>query len=325
MGVFNGKRADIGIAEETSRGTAETSASYWLPRSELSYDDQVEKIEDPNSVGVIEDIAEYETFKKYAEGSVTGAVEIDSIGLLLKAAAGSVSTTADTPETGVHTHEFSVQQSSQHPALTVFVQDPVQGYSYANAMLDSFSITADQGQYAQFSASLRSLPGSTGSFSPSYSAATRFRPQHITLEMASDVSSLDDSDFVTVKNVELSSEKSLEDDDGLGQLSPYDFYNAQFQCSGSLELTFKDETFKTEMLNDTAKALRLRMVNDGVTIGSSTNPELAVDLNAVKFENFERSFDNGSYVTASVDFRATYKLSEGNMANFKLINEVSSY
>ena len=94
---------------------------------------------------------------------------------------------------------------------------------------------------------------------------------------------------------------------------------------GTLELVFNDETFKTETLADTAKALRIQLSNTDVTIGSDLHPSLTIDLAKVKFSKFVRKYGNGDVVTAAVDFKAFYSVGDTSMITATLQNTQSSY
>ena len=54
MSKFIGALANIGIAKEAVRGTAETSATFYLPKMALSVDDVIDQVIDDNTIGVIE-------------------------------------------------------------------------------------------------------------------------------------------------------------------------------------------------------------------------------------------------------------------------------
>lgn len=324
MTKFIGRLADIGIAKEAVRGTAEASVDFYLPKVSLSIDDGVEQAIDESSIGVIEDSPGAAVVAKFAEGEIEGNIYDKSFGLILLAALGQVSTTGPS-QTTVYTHAFSVLQSAQHPSLTLFLDDPNQDYKYALAVLKSLELDVMLGQYARYSASFRSKVGATATLTPSYSAENHFLPQHGSLKTATNLAGLGAASAIDVRSVKMSFEKNVEDDRKLGSLDAADILNKQFSVEGSLELVFNDNTFKTEMLADTAKAMRLRLSNTDVTIGSSLNPQLTIDLAKVKFSNFERGYANDDTVTATVDFKGFYSLSDAAAVTAELINEQSSY
>jgi hypothetical protein len=324
MSKFIGRLADIGIAKEASRGTAETDVDFYLPKISLTLDDKIEQAIDESSIGVIEDSPGASIVGKHAEGEIEGNIHDKSFGLLLLAALGSVST-GSAQQTVVYPHTFSVGQNAQHPSLTLFLDDPNQDYKYALGVIDKLDIDISLGQFARYVAAFRAKAGETASLSPSYSAENTFLPQHGSLKIASALAGLGAASALDIRSVKLSIIKNAEDDRKLGSVAPADILNKQFAVEGSIELVFNDNTFKTDMLADTAKAMRIRLTNSDVTIGSSLNPQLTIDLAKVKFSNFERQYANGDIVTATVDFKAFYSLADTSMITVDLLNTQASY
>lgn len=321
---FIGRLVDFGIAKEATRGTAEASVDFYLPKVSLSIDDGIDQVVDESSVGVIEDAANASVIATFAEAEIEGNILDKSFGLILLAALGSVSTTGPS-QTTVYTHAFSILQSAQHPSLTLFLDDPNQDYKYALGVLRSLDIDVVLGQYARYKAAFRAKAGATATLSPSYTTENHFLPQHGSLKTASTLAGLDAATALNVRSVKFSINKNAEDDRKIGSVAQADILTKQVSVEGSLELTFDDNTFKTEMLADTAKAMRLELTNTAVTIGSSLNPQLTLDLAKVKFSKFERKYENDGIVTATVDFKAFYSLGDASMITGELINEQSSY
>lgn len=324
MSKFIGRLADIGIAKEASRGTAESVASFWLPKLSLTLDDGIEQVVDESSVGVIEDSADAKIVGKFATGEIEGNIYDKSFGLVLLSALGSVST-GSAQQTVVYPHTFTVLQSAQHPALTLFLDDANQDYKYPLAVIDQLELDFSLGQHARYTASFRSKVGETASLTPSYSAENVFLPQHITLKYADDEDDLGSGTEVNVRNVKLTISKNIEDDRKLGSLNQVDILNKQFSVEGQIEMVFDANTFKTFMLGDTAKAIRIELTNSDVTIGSSLNPKITIDMAKVKFSSFEKNYENGEIVMATVNFKAFYSTTESEMITVDLVNLQTSY
>lgn len=325
MSKFIGRLVDVGFALETTRGTAESSATYWIPKMSLSLDDKIEQVIDESSYGVIEDSPDAKIVKKFAEGELEGKIGASSIGLILKSVLGSVSTTGPTDNAYVHT--YSLDQTAQHSSMTIFQDDPNQDYTYPLGMVSSFGLDVSLGAYSKFTLGFRSKKGATGTHSPSYSAEDNFLPQHGVLTIADTQGDLDSTGTdVDIRSVQLNIEKNIEDDDIIGSTDQADILNKQFSCEGTLELVFDEQTFKTELLADTQKAVRIKLENTDATIGvGSTNPKLEIDLHKVKFSEFTRNFGNDDVVTATVNFKAFYNTTDSKMITVELTNGVSSY
>lgn len=323
MTKFIGQLADFGIAKETVRGTPESTATFWIPKMTLTLDDTIEQAIDENSIGVIEDATDAKVVHKVAVGEVEGKISDKSIGLFLLSLLGTVSTSG--PSDSAYTHTFSVAQSAQHQALSLFVDDGNQDYKYALGMVTSMDISAEVGQIIQFKAGLRSKIGATATLTPSYSAENLFLAQHVTFKIAATQAGLDAASATNIRSISLTIDSNVEDDRALGSVAPVDILNKHFMIEGEMELVFDDEAIKTAMLADTVKALRIDIVNSDVLIGSSSTPALRFDLHSVKFSEFARNYDNTEIVTASVKFKAFYKLADSKMVTCRLINAQSSY
>lgn len=323
MTKFIGAIADVGIAKETTRGTAESSATFWIPKMNLTYDDMIEQVDDENSYGVIEDMIDRKVVNKFAEGEVEGRIGDKSIGLLLFALLGAKAVSG--PSDSAYTHTFTVAQSSQHQALTFFVDDENQDYKYALGMLKGMEIIGEVGKFVIFKTGVRSKVGATASLTPSYTLENSFLSQHATFKLASTQAGLGAASAINIRSVNLKIEKNVEDDRALGSVAPVDILNKKFAIEGELELVFNAETMKTEMLADTVQAMRIEFNNTDVLIGSTSTPKLTIDLHAVKFGSFKRNYSNGDIVTASVSFKAFYKPADSKMITVTLINAQSSY
>jgi len=324
MSKFIGRLADIGIKKETTRGTAETTATFWLPKMSFSYDDKIEQVVDESSYGVIEDSIGASIISKFAEGEFEGKIGDKSIGLLLLSTLGGLSTGAPT-QTSVYTHTFSVQQDNQCDSITILQDDPNQDYKYGLGMIDSFDLDVSLGEFCKVACAFRSLVGSTASLTPAYSVENNFLPQHGTIKYADTLAGLGAGTSVALRSVKLTISKNLEDDRKIGSVEAVDILNKQMSIEGSAELIFDTETFKTFMLADSAKALRIELTNTDVTIGASLNPKLTIDLASVKFNEFTRNYGNDDIVTVSLAFKAFYSIANSQMIAVVLINEQSAY
>lgn len=324
MAKFIGRLADIGIKKESVRGTAESTASFWLPKLSLTLDDEIEQAIDESSIGVIEDSPNASVIGKIAIGELEGNIHDNSFGLLLLATLGGISTSGPSQST-VYTHTFSVQQDAQCDSLTLFLDDPNQDYTFALGMIDSMELDFMLDGFAKFTAGFRAKAGATGTHSPSYTLGNNFLPQHMTVGYATTLAGLSSPTTVNVRSVKLSINKNLEDDRRLGSLDPVDILNRQLSVEGSMELVFDANTFKTQMLADTSLALRFTLTNTDVTIGSSLNPKITITLAKCKFSKFEKKYENDGIVTASVDFKAFYSASDSQMIAVELVNTTSTY
>lgn len=320
-----GRLVNLGIGKESSRGIP-VAPSYWLFKTDLNYQEKFEQSVEDSSVGVIADAIDAQITKRWAEGSFGGDIKDKSIGLILLSLFGSVNTALKGGESVVYEHTFSLGNSAQHQSLTLGIDDPWQDYQFALAMIESLEIKYERGKFVAFTANFKSKKGATASLTATYTAENSFRPQDFTFKIAANLSGLSGASAITIKSATLKFEKNLEIDDVLGSVDPADILNKQFVCTGTVEAIFEDEaTFKTVALGDVAKALRFDIKNTSVTIGTSSNPELQIDLAKVKFSEITRATPIGDLVKQTLGFKAFYSLTDSKMFLVILTNLAASY
>lgn len=319
-----GRRVSVGFAKETVRGTAEAAATFYVPMLARSWDDKIEQAIDESNRAVIEDSVDAKIVKKISEGEFEANIGDKTIGLHLLSLFGAV--TSAVKETTAYNHTYAVAQTAQHQALSIFIDDPAtQDYKHALGMVGSVEISAELGKFVSYKMAVKAKAGTTATLTPSYTTENNFLAQHIVCKIADTLAGLDAASVISIKKVSLKLDQSIEDDDILGSISPADILNKEFKIEGDLELVFDAETFKTLMLADTQKALRLDILNIDVTIGASSNPELKIDLAKVKFSEVARKIDNKDIVTQTVKFKSFYSVSDAKMLVCILTNSVTSY
>jgi len=322
-----GRLVSWGYAKEATRGTAQSSASAWSPWDALDFDEKGDNVKQDQAVGVIEDTSAQYRVKNYADGSFKMPLTDQSSALLLLAMFGgqSVSTVA----TGVYAHTFTVGESAQHPSLTFFIHDPLGGtdYSYANGVVHKLDIDSELKKFVQLSVSCRAQKGvSQSSFSPSIISENRFIPQYATFKYATSVSGLSGATPIALKNYKISINANIEDQDVLGSVAPADFLNKEFTVSGTLDAIYQNiSDFKSPFLAtpNVAQAMSITWANTDVTIGSASNPTLAITMPQVYFTDLGIKKSPKDTIYQSLKFEATYSLLSSYMIQAVLTNTVS--
>lgn len=323
-----GRLIQVGIAKESSRGTAQSSATFWIPFSELSLDEMDTKVFDEESYGVIEDSVGSVIAKQWAEGTLKAPVGDRHFGLILLSALGDVSSALHDSETIVYDHTLTVDQSAQHQSMTLFLDDPLSGADYKHALgvMDTLEIQYEVGKYVTYSAKVKAKKGASATLSPSTTAENRFLHKHFTFKTASTLSGLSGGTAVALTTLTLTINKNLEDDDVLGSITPNDFLNKQFVIEGKLEATWQNESdFKTNTLAGTQKAVRIQLTNTDVTLGNASSPSITIDLAKVTFTEITRPIQINDVVKQSVSFKAHYSKADSQMISALITNLVASY
>jgi hypothetical protein len=325
-----GRLFAFGLAKESVRGTPITTATYWLPFDDLSFDEKFDNAVADQATGIIENsIGEYRV-KNYADGTIKLPLTDQSSGLLLLGALGAQAVGTHAGESSVYDHTFTVGESAQHQSLTFFIHDPLSGtdYSHANGVVHKFELDAELKKFVELSLSVRAQKGASQStFSPSLLTENRFIPQYMTFKIATAISGLSGASAIALKSIKLSIDANIEDQEVLGSVAPADFLNKEFKVEGQFEAIFQNNTdFKSIALAtpNVGQAMLIDLINTDVNLGVvPTHPELKITLNQVFFSEYSRPIKVKDLVYQTVKFRATYKPADSAMITIVLTNTVS--
>jgi len=109
------------------------------------------------------------------DGSLDMPVTPEAIGLLLKAALGSVSTTVDTPETGANTHDFSTDDKLPSLAVELGLGN-VDAVQHTGVGVESLELEHSSGERLSMSLDMpaKEPDGSVSASTPAYDALRAF-------------------------------------------------------------------------------------------------------------------------------------------------------
>lgn len=321
---FIGRRVAVGIGKETSRGVG-VAPAFWIPMSIFTFFDRNETVRPGASFNrIYGEGTESEPTSSWGEGSIEMPLRSEHIGLLLLATLGTVvSATPDAEQ-----HDFTVAQTNIHQSLTIHVNEPNDDRVFELGMIEELSIIANVGDIIRVACSFMSKTSQNNAnpVTPSYAAENVFAQQHIEVKFASDVSGLDAAEPTRINSLRTNIRKNLKRYDGLGSVQPIDINNRQLEISGEIELPYNDRTFVGYQQAGTKRAMRISIVNDGVTIGATSNPTIQIDLDRVAFEAWEPRFDLDDIAGQRFAFSALYDRTNDRLFDvFRLINETASY
>jgi hypothetical protein len=207
------------------------------------------------------------------------------------------------------------------------VDDPAAGqdYKFALGMITELEINYERGSYINFAAKLKAKKGTTATLTPATTTENRFLSHHLTFKIAANQAGLGAASATVLKSAKIMFKPNVVDDDVLGSITPADFNNTGYEVEGTIELMFDDETERTLALAATTRALRFDLVNTDVTIGSTLNPQIQIDLYNVTFQPITRAIKAGEYVLQTIAFKAHYSTADSKMVQIVNKNTQVSY
>jgi hypothetical protein len=182
-----GRLIQIGIAKEATRGTAQSSATYWVPFSDAAPESKIENVTDDSVYGIIEDSVSQTRVKNWMEGDIAAPVRDTHFGLILLSLLGAQTVATHSGESIVYDHKFTVGESAQHQSLTLFKHDPLSGqdYSYALTVVNKLEIDYVLKKFINYKATIAGQAGvQQSNFTPANTTENYFVPQYLTFKIA---------------------------------------------------------------------------------------------------------------------------------------------
>lgn len=323
-----GRLVGVGIGREATRGVAETTAEYWIPRSEFDFAETIEYAKDESSLGRIESQADAKIVSQYAQGTIGGPVRDRSFGAIMEAVFGSragqeYQVTA--AGSGVWDHEFKVANHNAHQSMTIITKGSVETRAFPNGMLNSLELSVPLDDFVQFSSDWVARQGEAANDSVAYLQENLFTKKHVKVKFADTLGGLASASGVAVSAFSFSIEKNVEPYWVVGSVTPEDIHNHQFSVNGEFEVIFEDVSYRDYVVNGTQKACRVTIENDDVTIGGgSLHPRIEFDFPQLVFENWTPATGNDDLVTQTIAFSMNYSVGDSAMVIGKIRNTVSA-
>ena len=323
MSEIIGRDLEVGFAVEETRGTAQVSAEKWAKRSSASVIVKAEHTTDDNTTGVIEDSESRIVTKKWCEGTLETTAQADMIGYILYNLYGSV--TSSIVSGSVYQHIFAMQQSIQHPSLSIFIKDgSVAQKVFDTGMVKTFELNATTDDLVRMKTEFQARNETANSDTPSYDTEYDFIGKDITVKFADTLVGLDEADATEVKDLTITFDAGTILDYVLGDYKPQDIFNSRFSIEGSFTKNFIDATWKDLFRNDSAKYVSIT-IEGSADIGGANHPKIELILYKLMVTDWSRSSENDDIVTEDVSFKAFYNTSDSKQSQLTIQNLTVEY
>lgn len=321
MAKFVSRRAEVGIAKEANRGTG-VVPTQWLPWSSVGYQDKIEHVIEEAALGRIENSDDSYATLRFSEGTVEAEVRAAYLGLILTNLLGAApSTSGSNP----YTHTFALAQNNQHQSLSLLVQDktnPDINKLFANVMINSWTMTVEPGQIVKNTIEFMGKKGrdwttQTANFT---AMGLKFLHQHLAFKVAANIAGIAAASALNLRMLELKIEKNIERVDVNGTVDPEDFVNQDLKITGSLALSYEDSTWLDYMLNQTDRAMEIKLNAGAAGI-------LTMQFPKVHFNAWEKDMPLSETAKQKIEFVAHYDAANATavISTCTLVNAVTSY
>ena len=318
---------EIALTKETVRGTvASVATGDWIPVMEWDVAEEVTKKENISRVGTM---AAYEgdrvVTKRYS-GTLKAIADRRLLPRIVMGILGTVNTTANTPQTGVHTHTFTRSDVNNLPSYTFSTQDPAEGdNTYARGVFKSLKLNYVIDDYLIYDAEFDATTKASGTFTSSYSASNSVMlPWMASVKLANDVAGLAGASNIVIQQLELEMLRTSNFVGQIGNQEASEIVSGVLDVKGKITLTLSNATYRDLAQGDnTYRALEILLTGTSTTVGTSTNPSFRVRLPKISFRNFTRAI-NDEFVSQEIEFIALRDNSNGDV-EVRVINDVAAY
>jgi len=327
MAQIIGRQIELGIAKETARGTAKTTADRWIKNVTANVIPKAQKVIDNATRGRFEDADQQRLVRQWYEGDLEGIAHSDVLGWFFLNLYGTDTPVAKSaPNAVVYDYTFSLSQSPQHNSMTLFMKDGgVVQEVISNGMFDKFSLSASMEDFVRFKTSFIGAVGTTNAASPSYGTDYDFVGRDITVKMVSASAGLAGATAIPVKSIDINWSQGLKPSYVFGAYTPTDIYNTMLSIDGKMTLDLSDTTYRALWQADTTQYLQI-VIQGAATIGTSANPKIDLTLNKVQLADWGRSDGgNNDIVQQTVSFKGFYNPTDGKSSILILTNLIASY
>jgi hypothetical protein len=298
MTKFVGRRGELFLSKESSRGTGTVANPIFIPRSTISFDDKAMTAREQEGIGKIADSDALFVTNRYAEGEFESNLNDKTFGVILSSLLGTSPVTTGGP---TYVHTYTLNNSNQHQSLSLLYQDPDTVKLFPLAVVDSLQISVEMNGIVNCTVSVKSRYGRdwTRQTATLTDLGNKFLHQHLAFKTATNVAGLAAASAIPLKKLELTISANAMHDMTIGTAEPDDILNQQFSVEANIELLKQDESYRQLMLDGTYKAVDM-------TLQGSATSKLQMQFPRVDFSEWEQDRELDTIVSQSIQLKGNY-------------------
>jgi hypothetical protein len=317
-----GRQIEVGFAIESSRETPESVAQKWFKNVSADVIPRTQKVIDNNKRGVLEDSEGARVVREWFDGDVAGILHIDGFGYLLLNLYGQVATS--TVSGSVKSHEFTMDQTTEHPTLSVFRKDgDVEQKVYGGGVINTLELSATTEDYVRLQANVIAGNEAENADTPSYDTEYDFIGRDITVKVADSEAGLGAASALSLKTVNIRFDTGAISDFVLGSRNPSN-YNAKMGIEIEFSKNYVDTVFEDLFKADTYKYMQIKIEGEA-NLSGSYKPTITFVFNKVQVQSWERAGGADELVVETIVAKAFFNNTDSEQSKCTLQNLTESY
>lgn len=319
----------FGYQKEAVRGTAIQTAVKWVGKLDFDFKPTAETVTNESGFGHIAKNSRVDIIRKGGAGGLTSKIFDKNIGNILTLAFGQAP--VSTPVSGdvtVIDHVFTLLNNNSHASYTIHtVEGDIAQKTYPGAILDETTIDIVTDDYAKISSSFMSrksqAPSST--LTPAYTEENEFLPVHASFAVVAKGGDLATAPLVAdITEAHLTISKNPVNRATIGT-DDSDPRNTVLEANLEVKLYFNATTFRDYRDNQTKLAGRLLIKNTDVTIGTSKNPTVTIDIPYFRVAEWDADYSADDLVQQTISCPVLLDLATGTFISATVRNLQASY
>lgn len=289
----------VWFAKETVKGTP-VAVSKLISVTECTFTPIAVKVNDEGSLWTIDDVSTVDLAQQRLEVAISWAIKPNRTTDFFEACLGTAWVTGSDP----YIHTFTLNNSNNHPAYTIYYEDEHTERRATYGMLNEFWLSVDAQNHVLFNTSWIAQWALTDTTaSPTYDKEENFLSRKVTCTIADTVAWLWSGTELKLRTLNINFVKNLLEDFVLWNIVAWDIYNQQFWVAWDMELTYRDENLQWFNFDNDKKAMRILIQWDELI---DTWPDvyntIEITLWSVAFQDWWHSGSNNDIVTQNVGF-----------------------
>lgn len=319
------RKITVGIAKETTYGVAAASPDFGLLLTELSWDEEITRIENTAMVGGTYELNESKVAFKKLNFTMTAKVDEDVLPLLLLQKFDIASVLTDVT---AYTHTLTYNNDNTTTSYTLFWDDPDRGdLIAAGAVFENINFNAQPEGFVTVEISGMAKFPVAGATTVAFTGPREFLGRHTSFEIGDFGGALAAFELLEITG---NHSFTLSDDDinfGLGSTDLTKLFTLNDRFELEVSAMFPDYTYYDKWCLGTTQQGKVTITDTNrIITGSSTSPSVELEYPALEIINWERDGGANDILRQNMTLLALDKIGVADAPlKITIINGVASY